>query len=436
MSADSGVRRSDEPRLWRLVGRVAIVVAASITVGMATVVGVAVVSLRPMVLLVSGLGAGAAVGAAGILWVARRQVGPRRRRLLWGTSAILAVSMGVVTLLFAVPSGDVGSPAAAVDGESYWSLPTGSKLRYVGVPASGTARPTPVVFVHGGPGTPDLVRDIAYFGRLAEDGFDVYVYDQFGAGGSTRLTDPEQYGRDRDVADLEAIRQAIGAEQLILIGHSYGATVVAGYLAAHPMRVARTLLASPASLDPADSSGGNLQSRLTRDQRLELYARLLRPRNLLIYTLLQVNPALAHQVAGDAEMDAQNDLVYAATEPALHCPGHALETPPTGLGFYRLQYPQSAAAPADRDLRPLLAGNDTPTLLVKGSCDYLSWESVVTYLETLSDAQLVYMSGGHNVHHDAPEEFLATARAFLTDSPLPIAPYSGTTVPSDYEGAR
>ncbi len=54
------------------------------------------------------------------------------------------------------------------------------------VPAEGDARETPVVFLHGGPGVPDLKGDSEYFDRLARDDFDVYVYDMVGRGGSRR----------------------------------------------------------------------------------------------------------------------------------------------------------------------------------------------------------------------------------------------------------
>jgi proline iminopeptidase len=65
--------------------------------------------------------------------------------------------------------------------------------------------------------------DARYFGRLASDGFYVYVYDQVGRGRSSRLADPRGYTMERDVSDLEAIREEIGAERTVLIGHSYGA---------------------------------------------------------------------------------------------------------------------------------------------------------------------------------------------------------------------
>jgi proline iminopeptidase len=118
-------------------------------------------------------------------------------------------------------------------------------LAYLGLPAAGRARLTPVVVLHGGPGIPDLAGDAAFFGPLTALGYDVHLYEQLGAGGSARLADPTGYGIDRDVDDLEQVRVILGADRMILLGHSYGATLAAHYLAAHPDRVDRLVLSSP-----------------------------------------------------------------------------------------------------------------------------------------------------------------------------------------------
>ncbi len=124
-----------------------------------------------------------------------------------------------------------------VTGQSFWQLATGSRLAYLKLPGAGPARATPIVMLHGGPGIPDMVGDAAYLGQLTSLGFDVYVYDQLGSGRSSRLADPAGHSIDREVADLEQIRRTIGADRMVLIGHSYGGALSAHYLAAHPGHV-------------------------------------------------------------------------------------------------------------------------------------------------------------------------------------------------------
>lgn len=90
--------------------------------------------------------------------------------------------------------------------EAHEEPETVSRAR-VGTPEAGPER-------YGG--------DTAFYRPLTADGFDVYVYDQVGSGGSSRLADPSRYGVERYLADLEEIRKRMGADRLVLVGHSYG----------------------------------------------------------------------------------------------------------------------------------------------------------------------------------------------------------------------
>jgi proline iminopeptidase len=366
------VERVHRPRgLLRLL---AVVVAAGVA-GLLGLVGVASVSDRPSVFLGAGLVVFLAATAAGVALATRKLPGDRRRRARldgFAAGALVGVAAFMVTAL--LPVGDPRLTPAPVPGQRWWELPTGSRLAWVRLPAQGPRRPTPVVFLHGGPGIADMAGDAASFGRLTGDGYDVFIYDQVGTGRSNRLEDPNRYTIAREVADLEAMRRRIGADRVVLIGHSWGGQVAASYP--------------------------------------RLYAPLVRPRVLLGYTLLQVNPR-----AGTHCRDT-------GPGPALH-----------GLGFYTYQFPQSAAARPWADPRPALARLHTPALVIKGSCDYLSWSSGLAYRRALPGAELVYLRhAGHNAYQDQPAAYLAVVRAFLAGRPLPTPPRTGDDVPADYEG--
>jgi proline iminopeptidase len=406
-----------------------------IAAGLSALIGAAAITDRPPLFLLVGLVVFCLVYLLGLL-LATRGIAPGRRlrvrTVVFGAGTAVVVSVFAATAL--QPLDDPRLPPAPVQDQRIWQLSTGSTIAYVRAPAEGDARPTPVIVLHGGPGVPDMKGDAGYFGQLAQDGFDVYVYDQVGRGRSSRLADPRGYTLERDVADLEAIRREIGDERMILIGHSSGGKLAAAYAAANPEHVAKMVLSAPE--DPApDAPITSMVGRLSLREQLAVYALLLQPRALLGYTLLQVNPQAAYAFAGDAEMDARFDLVYNRTRPALHCAGKPPGPPLTGLGFYAHYYRQSPISPPRPDFLPALAGQDIPTLVIKGRCDYLTWSSAVAYLTALPDAQLVYLpEAGHNVYQDEPEEFLAVVRAFLLDHPLPEPPYEGHLSPDDYEG--
>jgi proline iminopeptidase len=403
---------------------------AALLVAGVTLVGSAYFTARATILISIALVVLCAVNL-GVQSVPARPYGQRGLGVAQVLKTLLLMAIFVVTFLWPTR----GEPLPEVPGLQYWVLSSGSRIAYLKITPEASVRPLPVVFLHGGPGVADMEGDAAYFGQLSEEGYTVYVYDQVGAGRSSRLSDPGGYSVERDAADLEEIRRQIGAERMILIAHSYGAGVAALYIAQHGEHVAKLIVSSPGSLVGGLADAGGPQSRLSTAQTLALYARLLQPRSLTAYSMLQINPRAAHNFAGDAEMDARMEDVYLVTEPALHC-AHG-ETPRRlqGLGFYANQFPQSAQALPPQDFTASLLRYSIPTLVIKGSCDYLSWRSALAYLDAFQGgtAQMVYLRGaGHNAYQDLPDAFRANLLAFLNDQPLPDE-YDSRDVPAHYE---
>jgi pimeloyl-ACP methyl ester carboxylesterase len=132
----------------------------------------------------------------------------------------------------------------------------------------------------------------------------------------------------------------------------------------------------------------------------------------------------AHQRAGDQRE---------GEEP----PGSPHPSAPAGVANSQATTATARCASGGADPRPQLAHLATPALVLKGSCDYLSWASGLAYRQALPNARLVYLHhAGHNAYQDQPAAYLAVVRAFLTGQPLPIAPWTGSGAPADYQGAR
>ncbi|GLK51643.1 alpha/beta fold hydrolase [Maricaulis virginensis] len=102
----------------------------------------------------------------------------------------------------------------------------------------GTDRGNPVLlFLHGGPGAPEMAVGWA-FQRPWEDYFTVVQWDQRGGGKTFRhngvAASREGLSRERIVADtvelMAWLREHLGQERIIVVGHSWG--TVAGFQAA------------------------------------------------------------------------------------------------------------------------------------------------------------------------------------------------------------
>jgi proline iminopeptidase/L-proline amide hydrolase len=98
---------------------------------------------------------------------------------------------------------------------------------------------TPVIFIHGGPGGTHV-----NFGSLLSlaDTRPVILYDQLDSGMSDHPGNPANWRPERFVAELEAIRKALGVERWHVIGHSWGSALALEYAAAYPEHTASAVL--------------------------------------------------------------------------------------------------------------------------------------------------------------------------------------------------
>src|SRR5215472_5657316 len=82
-----------------------------------------------------------------------------------------------------------------------------------------TARRTPLLLLHGGPGTPhDYLEP---FEALVTER-PVVFYDQLGCGRSDRPDDPGLWSMDLFLEELAEVRAALGLDRDHLLGHSWG----------------------------------------------------------------------------------------------------------------------------------------------------------------------------------------------------------------------
>ncbi|PTL75553.1 alpha/beta fold hydrolase [Vitiosangium sp. GDMCC 1.1324] len=107
---------------------------------------------------------------------------------------------------------------------------------YYRIAGEAPAERAPVLFLHGGPGYNSYSFARLMGTRLEKSRRMVYL-DQRGCGRSERPWDG-RYSLEVLVADLEALRQELGVERWVLMGHSFGGTLALEYAARHPEHVA------------------------------------------------------------------------------------------------------------------------------------------------------------------------------------------------------
>ncbi len=155
----------------------------------------------------------------------------------------MKVVISIVAGLFVILGATAGSCQSQklTPGEGYIDV-TGGKVWYRIV---GDGPGTPLLVLHGGPGIPGY-----YLKPLAGQGKDrpVIFYDQLGCGHSKAPDDTTMWRIDRFVARLAEVRKALGLDNVILYGHSWGSMLATEYLLTKPQGVKACVLAGP-SLD-------------------------------------------------------------------------------------------------------------------------------------------------------------------------------------------
>ena len=150
--------------------------------------------------------------------------------------------------VFGVFAGCVGVPPSVENDPSVEHVELGSYKFHVRT--FGYEHLPPVIVVHGGPG-----GDSGYLHSMQglSQTHHVIFYDQRGTGLSPRVN-KHTLTLESSLADLHSIVNHYGGTgQVSLIGHSWGAMLVVGYLGQHPDRVSHAVVVEPGILNPVSA---------------------------------------------------------------------------------------------------------------------------------------------------------------------------------------
>jgi pimeloyl-ACP methyl ester carboxylesterase len=385
-----------------------LVLLLSLALGVATFYGIAPILDNLFLLLGVALLVVALVSGLGVRWATGNPVAARIAFAAWPLSLLL-----ILVVMMHPPRARL-LPVPPMPNMQYWSLDTGSQIAYTKIPAQGSMRATPIVFLHGGPGWLIQNSDIAFYSQLAKLGFDVYLYDQVGSGRSSRLADMRQYSTARHVAGLEAIRKLIGADKIILIGQSWGNTLAVDYMAAHPGNVEKIVFSSPGAMWDV----GRFEFDYSRSANVGEDPGFT-PSVIAALFLATRNPIIANQIVSEPAMEAFMDAMPASVKiENNYCAGAEASIPRNpivGSNTYvnKLVFASQKSYP---DPRPVLRGNSTPVLILRGECDFLPLSVAKEYTATFSQAQMIQIqNAGHAIYAAQPAQVYAAIERFLNN---------------------
>lgn len=358
----------------------------------------------------------------------------------WGTTLaglLTATFFGALYFAILRPSASSFPDVVPYSNTRYWTLSTGSVIAYSEFdPPTGTeVKPEAIVYLHGGPGVRQGPFDQDCYGALAALGFRVFLFDQAGSGLSGFLPHIRDYTMERSVEDLEGVRQKIGVERMILIGHSWGSTLAATYMAKYPSHVSKVMFHSPARLWDLEQDTYDFSRTAGGSQSLPA------PRLLAALLLRDRNPDAAENLLPQKESEMLVVPSFRQSLGSVVCAGDFGKLPADligglsgkenpGVNPYVLQQLVPATENPALDPHDALRQNKTPAILLYPECNYLSWEGAVDYRKTLTNLKIYYIPrSGHYIQFEQAELLKRILSAFLLDKPDEIAPYTSDLDP-------
>lgn len=292
--------------------------------------------------------------------------------------------------------------------EGYISTPDGVRLFYK-IVGSGSET---LVAVHGGPGNsltsiePDLEP-------LAKNRRVIY-YDQRGNGRSDLIKDREKLSINKHIEDLETVRKFFNLDKMTLLGNSWGGLLVSYYAIAHPDKIERMILHSPAepTQDLMFKAVDEIQSRI--DQR---YDRAQRDRFRVVS-----NPQTWLK-ADDPRAVCQEFFrmifpVYVSKEESVKLlKGDVCSGSEDAVRNQQFVNQQIWRTLGSWNLLPSLGVVKTPVLVIHGAADPIPVESAEAWASAMPNARLLVINGaGHIPQIEQPGIFFKAVETFLEGS--------------------
>ena len=268
----------------------------------------------------------------------------------------------------------------------------------------GEGPATPLLVLHGGPGMPS--HYLASLTALADER-PVVLYDQLGCGRSDRPDDASLWTVSRALAELAAVRRALGLDRVHVLGHSWGGYLGLAHAGEHLDHPGVGGIASLVLSSPLVSVAAWVEDAAA------LVARLPEPVRRTIERHEQ------QQTFDDPAYVEATETFYRRHLCRLDpWPPELVRTfDEVGQGPYRTMWGPSEFTQTGTlrggDLTPLLPRLAVPTLWVGGTEDEVAPARLAAFAEQASGRVEVVEGGSHCLHLEHPSHYLTVVRDFL-----------------------
>lgn len=335
--------------------------------------------------------------------------------------------MGLLLLLFAalviIPEKEKIPSIVPRENTQYWQMSEGFKIAFTHLAGNKSIDKVPIVFLHGGPGGYVHSSIIETLQNLNPLGHDVYLYDQRGSGLSDRMEKFSDVSFEKHLTDLhEIIEQHIKADQVILIGQSFGCNIISHYSARHPDKIHKIVFSSPGTFIPHRISDGvyvDLDSIYPAPDSLQFIdpysfhsdvdKMAMKPK-----AIVSVTGALLFDIKliSDKQMDRMLNTLASQFTKGMVCDPKNVLPEEGGGGLYAFMASNRDDQP---EIRHLIKEVKAPILVLQGQCEYHPYGSAYEYVDLYPNGQYRFFEGaGHEIWWEQNERYVKEISDFLS----------------------
>jgi len=336
-------------------------------------------------------------------------------------------TIGVVILIFLIwsliPLKETIKPIQPRKDTKYWTMKNGYKIAYTELNGDSSNAKPAVIFLHGGPGGYIHSAIINQMREVAQNGYDVYLYDQIGSGLSDRLPKPKDYSFERHLTDLhEIISAQVKTNKVILIGHSFGGILATHYTANHAEKISKLILSSPGDLQPNRTNTDGTMADMTKlyptpsqyqfKIPIEVFEQtekdFLQPRIIMsMFSAMAFN----FKWASDKEFDDYTNTMASKFTKGMVANPKNVKPEEGGAGGYSHGFSNYYGNLSD--VREKLKQLNIPTLVLQGQYDQGEYSSVYEYADLLKGKYTFIENAGHIIWWDKPDTYSRSIADFL-----------------------